>query len=99
VWVIERAVMEEGDVPEALRTCHMRGWVEPLASAVPAGRLTPAGQPLAAGPAPAAKPLYRLTDSGWGAINRSHQWTVLAAVIAAASFAVSALGLVIALAK
>jgi hypothetical protein len=41
VWVIEKAVnVDDDDVKEALRTCHMRGWVEPLSNSVPRGALT-----------------------------------------------------------
>jgi len=43
VWVIEKAIQRNDDVDEALRTCHLRGWVEPIENAIPKIRLGPDG--------------------------------------------------------
>ncbi len=44
-WVIENAVSDQDDdTASATRTCFMRGWVEPLADAVPTGKLGPGGE-------------------------------------------------------
>src|ERR1051325_8216678 len=47
VWVAEHAVQEETDdgIAAAIRTCHMRGWVELLHDAVPRAQLGPDGRP------------------------------------------------------
>lgn len=85
VWVIENAVKSDDDVDVALKTCYMRGWVEPLANAVPRGDLTADGRLPEGNLFNRLAPFYRLTDSGWSVINRSHQlllWSVLFALLA-----------------
>lgn len=99
VWVIENALKKEKDVAEALRTCHMRGWVEPLADAVPSGNLSPDGSLLSGPQFTTSEPIYRLTDSGWNAINRTHRWDVFACLVAVASLTVSVVALLITLRK
>ena len=55
----------------------MRGWVEPLVNSIPKGNLQPDGS-LPKGPIFQSQgPLWKLTDSGWSAINRSHQLAIL----------------------
>jgi|SRR5579862_2555101 len=97
VFVLEYAVDETvEDVAEALRTCHMRGWVEPLAHSIPKGRLKPNGS-LPDGPLYThTAPFYRLTDSGWRVINKSHGWEVFACLVAVVSLFVSLASLIIA---
>jgi hypothetical protein len=97
IWVIENALEEKEDVAEALRTCHMRGWVEPLVNAVPTGALSPNG-PLHS-KLTTTKPLYRLTDSGWNAINRKLHMDVFNCIVAATSLVVSLVALVVAFVK
>jgi hypothetical protein len=41
VCVVEKAVEDTAEMDAALKTCHMRGWVEPLENAIPKGKLTP----------------------------------------------------------
>jgi hypothetical protein len=41
VWVIEKAVPDNLETDADLKTCYMRGWVEPLENSVPKGRLKP----------------------------------------------------------
>jgi len=95
VWVIENAVMGGGDLEEALRTCHMRGWVEPLADSVPQGALTPDGR------LPGGKlfsghgPIYRLTEAGWNVIHRTHEWVVVTCVASIIALFATIVGLVI----
>jgi hypothetical protein len=75
VWVVEMAVSEgDKDVAEALRTCHLRGWVDMVHDAVPRGRLGPNAElpRFADGIAP----VYRLTEAGWAELRRTHDWTV-----------------------
>ena|SRR5690554_1348920 len=87
VWVIENAPTDLPDYEEALSTCLIRGWIEVLHEAVPQGQLTPQGLPNAAGPFQRNGTIYRVTDSGWAVINRTHTWVL-------ATFAVALLALV-----
>jgi len=95
VWVIEKAVMSGGDLEGALRTCHMRGWVEPLADSVPIGALTPDGR------LPVGKlfsghgPIYRLTEAGWNVIHRTHEWVVVTCVASIIALFATIVGLVV----
>lgn len=77
VWVIEYAVPDDEETDALLKTCYMRGWVEPLENSVPKGKLQPNGS-LPDGPIFQSQgPVWKLTDSGWSAINRSHQLVLL----------------------
>ena len=40
VFGIEKCPAPEPGLDEALRTCHIRGWVEPISNAIPKGKLT-----------------------------------------------------------
>ena len=82
VYVIERAVTRTEKTETGLLTCQMRGWVE-LAHTIPSGELGKDGT------LPSSTKLqahYRLTDSGWSVIHRSHGWAVLAALMSFFSF-------------
>lgn len=75
VWVVEHAPTNLPFQDEAIRTCLLRGWVSVLEDAVPQGSLEedrlpngPLFQKQAA--------IYRLTEAGWMAINRSHTWVL-----------------------
>lgn len=74
VWVVEMAPMFEG-IAEALRTCHLRGWVQVIENSVPTGSLTPEQQlpdPLFV----KAEPIYGLTSSGWDILHGTRQWLI-----------------------
>ena len=80
VWVIEKAVKDNRENDAALKACYMRGWVEPLATAVPQGQLDPDGNL----PTDISQsgPVWKLTDSGWAAINRAHEWALFSILVA-----------------
>ena len=82
VWVIGGAVPDNEENDALLKTCHMRGWVEPLEDSVPKGRLNPDGSFPDGKLFQSQGTLWKLTDSGWSAINRSHQLTVLGLFLA-----------------
>jgi hypothetical protein len=70
---------EENDA--ALKTCHMRGWVEVLKE-MPAGEW-PKDNKLPENPADIftkVRTFYRLTDAGWFVLNRTQSWTIVAVV-------------------
>jgi hypothetical protein len=87
VWVIERAVSSTAETDTALKTCHMRGWVEPLENAIPQGKLTP-DRNLPANFA-GVGPIWKLTSAGWSVIHRSNELALIAIVIAVISLLVS----------
>jgi hypothetical protein len=83
VWVFENAVTDTEENDLNLLTCLMRGWVEIFQENVPSRQLPdnlslPRGQLF-----DKSKSLYRLTDSGWAAIHRTHQLSSLGVLIAA----------------
>ena len=85
IWGIEQALTRDDDVEAALLTCVMRGWVEPMHDSMPTGDLT-SDMRLPEGPMfTRTQAVYRLTDSGWNAINRAHAWTLAGVVLAVAS--------------
>lgn len=94
VWVIERAIEDNERTDAALRTCHMRGWIEVLDNAVPTGALLPDGSLPPGNPFRGSRPLYRLTEGGWDIVRRSHLWSIIAIAISVLSFAVSVMSLV-----
>lgn len=80
VWVIENAVEPSEEMENILLTCLLRGWVEQHAQNIPHGKLgnlenpsTPMFQSTAT--------VYRLTDSGWNAIHRTHELSILAVLL------------------
>ncbi len=99
VWVVNHGVTEEDDVGEALRTCHMRGWVEPMSDAIPQGKLTADGKLPEGYMFSSAGPMYRLTEAGWSVIHRSHTWVVVTCAVAVTTLIATVVGLVVTLAK
>jgi hypothetical protein len=97
VWIIDNVIEDSEKADAALKTCHMRGWVEPIEKSLPRGKLTPDQNLPAGNMFTDAGPLYRLTEAGWSVINRTHGWSVFAVVISILSFAVSALSLLVAM--
>ena len=81
--VVEKAVMVDEDegVMAALQTCNLRGWVEVLSNAIPHGKLTPEGKLPEGSLYSGVAPVYGLTEAGWSAIHRSHEWVVATFVI------------------
>ncbi len=91
VWVLEYAVEDTDETRELLYTCQLRGWVELLHESVPTGKLSadgslPTGQLFSS-----ENHIWKLTDSGWGAIQRRHVITILGTIVAilSALFAVN----------
>lgn len=92
VPVIEKAVSETEENDWIFYTCLMRGWIEVLQENVPTGALTPKGELPSGEIFTKNKNTYRLTDSGWAAINRSHQWVIFTALISVAAVLISVFG-------
>jgi len=96
VWVIEKAVIDKSeDVTAALSTCLLRGWVEVLSTAVPHEELTPEGK-LPEGPLGSrVAPVYRITQSGWNIIHRSHEWVLVTCAVAGTTLIATIIGIFI----
>jgi len=93
VWVIEKAQPDLEEKEENLRTCHLRGWVEPIKNAIPKGNLNPDGSLPSGELFTEQAPLYRLTDSGWNAIHRTNVIALLGIIISLLALGVAFLGL------
>ena len=93
VWVIERAIPDDEKTEENLRTCYLRGWVEPIENAIPKGKLTDDGNLPEGNQFPNHAPLCRLTDSGWNAIHRTHVIALLGVIASLLAAAVGVIAL------
>ena len=94
VWVVVYAPQHSDHIDAALRTCHLRGWVEPIENAVPTGELKPDGS-LSDPPFRQMNPVYRLTEAGWHVINRTHRWIAATVVIAAVTLLMTIIGIIL----
>lgn len=90
MWVIERAIPDDEVTEANLRTCHLRGWVEPIENAIAKGNLTEDGRLPQGNVFNRYGPLYRLTDSGWNAIHRAHVVALLGLAVSLLALAVGA---------
>lgn len=98
VWLIEKAVEDSERTDAALKTCYMRGWVEPLThDAIPKGQLTPDGHIPAGGPFQGRTGvIYRLTDAGWSVINRAQLWTLVSVAVGVIAVLVAIIAILVA---
>lgn len=92
VQVIERGTPDEEWFELGVLTCHIRGWVEVLHENLPTGAIKFQGSDPKLPSEMRTKNHYKLTEGGWAVLNRSHAWVL-------ATFMVSAVGLVVALAS
>ena len=98
VWLIENAVEDNERTDVALKTCYMRGWVEPLTNdAIPKGQLLPDGRIPAGGPFQGkAGVIYTLTDAGWSVIHRAQLWTLVSVGLGVIAALVSIIAVLVA---
>lgn len=82
IWVIEKAIPDTAQNHENIQTCLMRGWVELLHEPIPTEDLNANGSLPDNGNPVKKTNIYRLTDSGWNAIHRTHVMVVLGIAIA-----------------
>lgn len=99
VWVVTPSVKQEEDMVAAVRTCHIRGWVEPFCNAIPHGQLTADGKFPEGELFSGAAPVYRLTEAGWNEIHRLHTWVVVTCVVALITLMATVVGLVVTLTR
>ncbi len=86
VKVIERAIGHDEKTLVLIYTAEFRGWVELLHKAVPTGQIGKDGEFNFKEPFQSTEDHWRLTDSGWAAIQRRHQLSLLGICIALLGF-------------
>jgi hypothetical protein len=79
VWVIRNTLGSDNE--EALRTCYLRGWLEPFTDAIPKAELPP-DMDLEKMKWSKFSTVYRMTEAGWTVIRRTHFWVTLTCAIA-----------------
>lgn len=85
IWVIEYAAERtEANRPDFL-TCLLRGWIEVYQEKVSTGKVTNMLDSDGRYLFDSKETIFRLTESGWAVINRSHQWAVLRVLAATVS--------------
>ena len=82
VWVVEKAMPDTEQNQENIQTCLIRGWLEVFQESVPTGKLTEELKLPSGNIFDGKKAIYRLTDSGWNAIHRSHVLLILSLILA-----------------
>ena len=92
--VVERGPSRRDPSEAALRSCHLRGWAEPIANAVRSGSLGPDGTIPEGGIYDRVGPLYRITDAGWHVLRRTHIWVIWTFLVALLSLVAAILGVV-----
>ena len=101
LWIVE-GNPEAGDLEfkSMIRTCHLRGWVEPAFD-----------KPIPRAPMPnnvddifrnpfvptESDSIYRLTEAGWHVINRTHTWLLWTFAVSALSLLAAILGILMTL--
>ena len=93
--VVERGPSRREPSDAAIRSCHLRGWAEPIGNAVRSGSLGPDGTIPDGKVYDRVGPIYRITEAGWHVLNRTQAWLVMTFVVALASLVATILGFVI----
>jgi hypothetical protein len=88
IWIVEKALADDEGVKGAIQTCRIRGWIDILYDAIPAGEILDDGQ-LGSAFASRKKPVYRLTEAGWNAIHRLHGWVFATFIVSLAALLLS----------
>lgn len=92
--VVERGPSRREPSEAALRSCHLRGWAEPIANAVRSGSLGPDGTIPEGQVYDRVGPIYRITDAGWHVLRRTHIWVVWTLLFSLLSLVAAILGVV-----
>ncbi|MCU8075891.1 hypothetical protein [Shewanella sp. SM29] len=77
VPVVERAIGRDEETKTFLLTAQIRGWVDILHEDMPTGKIDENGKMNMEQPFESKENHWKLTDSGWAAIQRRHQLSVL----------------------
>jgi len=92
--VVERGPSRREPSEAALRSCHLRGWAEPIANAVRSGSLGPDGTIPEGQVYDRVGPIYRITDAGWHVLRRTHIWVIWTLLFSLLSLVAAILGVV-----
>ena len=86
-WLVEKSLPTGDGIQESLRTCHLRGWVEPISPVgIPHIEVTSDGE-LPSDLAPShVDPIYRVTDAGWNQIHNMYGWILATFAVAFLTF-------------
>lgn len=76
VLVVENSPVDVGWFDVAVRTAHIRGWVEVLHDAIPSARMGTENDKFVIPEEFVKKTQYRLTEGGWATIHGTHGWTL-----------------------
>lgn len=76
VLVVENSPTQTEEFQVAVRTAHIRGWVEVLWEGVPNAQLSIQGAHVELPDEFKPKTQYRLTEGGWNVIHGTHFWTL-----------------------
>jgi hypothetical protein len=90
VKVIGRAIPNDENTLALVYTAEIRGWVELLHPDIPTGRIGEGGDYSSVPSFSSREHYWRLTDSGWAAIQRRHQLSLLGILVAAIGVYVAA---------
>jgi len=82
VPVIERGLSHDEKTKVLLLTAEIRGWVEVLHENIPTGQIDQNGQINEQQPFQSLETHWKLTDSGWAAIQRRYQISLLGVAVA-----------------
>lgn len=77
-WVIEKALPDTEQNQANIRTCMIRGWVALLHESIPSTNIDNNNDLSKEN----NQDIYKLTDSGWNAIHRTHVIALLSIIIA-----------------
>jgi len=95
VLVVENCAPDEEWFDVAVRTCLIRGWADVLHDSLPNGKLSfQDGAPVFP-QSMSPKTMYRLTEGGWSAINRSHAWVIGTFIVALVTLAATVVALLV----
>ena len=81
-WVVEHALQDTSQNQANIRTCIIRGWIGLLHESVPSTNIDNNYGLSKRLEFNNNQDIYKLTDSGWNAIHRTHVITLLGIIIA-----------------
>ena len=99
VSVIENSPAHTEEFEIAVRTAHIRGWVEVLHNALPTGQIQFQGDKPIIPETLTPQDHYRLTEGGWAVIHGTHTWVIWAFIVGFLSLLASLVGIVLPLLK
>jgi len=97
VMVVELCPPDEEWFHEAMQTSLLRGWVAVLHDGIPTGEISTIGGVPQLPQRTQPETMFRLTEAGWAALNRSHEWVVATFAVAAVTLAATIGALVLTL--